>query len=298
MFDSTQAWIVITWMSVIGAVIGSFLNVVVYRLPLGISLVEPSSHCPKCKHPIRWYDNVPVLGWLWLRGRCRDCGNPISIRYPVVEAITALIFGLIANYEYVADGRNLPRRMIEVAPYVFQTGLNGQELFAEYLFHLMLLCTLLCAALMEIDGQRPPLKLFFPAAIVGLVAPIAWPWLRPMPWQVLPPASAWSVHPHMLIGAVDGLVGLAAGAAIGGVLYALSRGPRKPMGLLLALSTTGLFLGWQAVAALAVAALAVSTVNWLLRRVLRRMWQIPATVWLLTGTVIGILFWVRIATLS
>jgi prepilin signal peptidase PulO-like enzyme (type II secretory pathway) len=220
------------------------------------------------------------------------------MRYPIVEAITALIFGLLTSYEYLAEGRNLPRRLIEVAPNVSQTGLNGQELFAVFLFHLLLLCTLLCAALIEIDGQRPPLKLFLPALLVGLAAPLWWPALRPMPWQVLPPTPALTGHPYTLMGAVDGLIGLAAGAAIGGLLCWAARGPQKPMGMFLGLSSVGLFLGWQAVLALAVAALAVCAVNWLLRRVLRHVWQVPATVWLLTFTLLGILFWVRIATLS
>jgi leader peptidase (prepilin peptidase) / N-methyltransferase len=307
MLDASQAhWIIVTWMSLIGAVIGSFLNVVVYRLPLGMSLVEPPSHCPRCKHHIRWFDNVPILGWIMRRGSCRDCGVPISIRYPIVEAITALIFGLMTAYEYVALGKNLPlrsiQRVIEVAPHAIaitrQTGLSQGELFAVLLFHLLLLCTLLCTALIEIDGQRPPLRLFWPTAIIGLIAPVWWPWLRPVPWQVLPPAHAWSAPPHMLVGAVDGLIGLAAGAAIGGVLYVVARGPRKPIGFLLALAAVGLCLGWQAVVGPALAATAVSTVNWVARLGLRRMWQIPATVWLLTFTLIGILFWERIATLT
>ena len=74
-----------------GAVVGSFLNVVVHRLPRGESVVRPRSRCPGCGAAIRPYDNVPVLSWLWLRGRCRDCGEPISVRYPLVEALTALL---------------------------------------------------------------------------------------------------------------------------------------------------------------------------------------------------------------
>jgi leader peptidase (prepilin peptidase) / N-methyltransferase len=74
-----------------GAVIGSFLNVVVYRLPRHESLVTPGSHCPSCNATIKPYDNVPVLGWLVLRGRCRACASPISPRYPAVEALTAVL---------------------------------------------------------------------------------------------------------------------------------------------------------------------------------------------------------------
>jgi len=74
-----------------GAIIGSFLNVVAYRLPRGESLSRPGSRCPSCETPIRPYDNVPVLSWLVLRGRCRACGERISARYPIVEAVTGLL---------------------------------------------------------------------------------------------------------------------------------------------------------------------------------------------------------------
>jgi leader peptidase (prepilin peptidase)/N-methyltransferase len=80
---------------VFGAVIGSFLNVVVYRVPRGESLVRPESHCPECGHPIRARHNVPVLGWLVLRGRCADCGTRISVRYPAVELGTGVAFALV-----------------------------------------------------------------------------------------------------------------------------------------------------------------------------------------------------------
>ena len=81
------------WFIVFGGCVGSFLNVVVYRLPLRKSLNHPPSHCPACGHLIRWYDNVPVFGWIKLRGKCRDCQSPISIRYPCVEGFCAALFG-------------------------------------------------------------------------------------------------------------------------------------------------------------------------------------------------------------
>ena len=74
-----------------GLLVGSFLNVVAYRLPRGESLVEPRSHCPSCETPLKPYDNIPVFSWLLLRGRCRSCGEPISARYPLVEAVTAVL---------------------------------------------------------------------------------------------------------------------------------------------------------------------------------------------------------------
>lgn len=78
-----------------GACIGSFLNVVIYRLPAKISLIYPPSRCPHCFHPLGKTENIPVLGWLWLRGHCRWCNASISFRYPLIEAITGLLFVLI-----------------------------------------------------------------------------------------------------------------------------------------------------------------------------------------------------------
>jgi leader peptidase (prepilin peptidase) / N-methyltransferase len=81
--------------TVLGAMLGSFLNVVIWRLPRGESLVTPGSHCPVCDAPVKPYDNVPVVSWLLLRGRCRSCGAAISPRYPIVELITAVCFGAV-----------------------------------------------------------------------------------------------------------------------------------------------------------------------------------------------------------
>jgi leader peptidase (prepilin peptidase)/N-methyltransferase len=83
---------------VLGASIGSFLNVVVYRLPAGQSLLHPPSRCPRCLRSLKPYDNIPVLGWLKLKGRCRYCRTAISIRYPIVEGSTGLIFVLIFSW--------------------------------------------------------------------------------------------------------------------------------------------------------------------------------------------------------
>ena len=80
--------------AIFGAIVGSFLNVVAYRLPRKESLLHPPSRCPHCETPIKPYDNVPVLGWLWLRGKCRACGAKISPRYPIIEALTGVLCAL------------------------------------------------------------------------------------------------------------------------------------------------------------------------------------------------------------
>ncbi|UCH16334.1 MAG: prepilin peptidase [Burkholderiales bacterium] len=118
MFDSPELLLSAPVMALVGLCIGSFLNVVVHRLPLilerswkrdsaellgvavelpaEIGLARPSSRCPACAHPIAWHENIPILGWLRLRGRCSACGERISARYPIVEAATGLLFAAIA----------------------------------------------------------------------------------------------------------------------------------------------------------------------------------------------------------
>lgn len=85
-------WLFLLWFTFLGACIGSFSNVVVWRMPRGMSLSHPASHCPQCGHPIRWYHNIPLLGWCVLRGRCADCHQPIPVFYPLVEGTVAMFF--------------------------------------------------------------------------------------------------------------------------------------------------------------------------------------------------------------
>src|SRR5215469_6658863 len=77
---------------VFGCMVGSFLNVCIHRMPLGLSIVSPPSHCPHCKYSIPWYLNVPLVTWLVLRGRCKNCGAPVSVRYFLVELLTGVAF--------------------------------------------------------------------------------------------------------------------------------------------------------------------------------------------------------------
>jgi len=94
----------IAFAGVLGALGGSFLNVVAYRLPRHESIVTPASHCTRCGTPVRPYDNIPVLSWLLLRGHCRSCSAPISVRYPLVEALTAaLCVGAVIAHSSAAD---------------------------------------------------------------------------------------------------------------------------------------------------------------------------------------------------
>ena len=126
--------------AVVGAVFGSFLNVVAYRLPRGESLSRPRSRCPQCETPIKPYDNVPVLSWFALRGKCRACGSRISPRYPLVEAATALLCGLV----------------------VLVNGVN-----AEALLGVVLVMLLVPVTLIDLDHRIIPNRLMIIGAVLA-----------------------------------------------------------------------------------------------------------------------------------
>lgn len=167
--DPTGRWLLVGCAFVLGSIFGSFMNVVVYRMPRGLNLSHPGSRCSVCEHPIRWYDNVPILGWLKLGGRCRDCGAPFSIRYPLVElavaVFAALLFWQEGTAEVVASAGTLDTTIYTLR-------------FVPYLYHLLLGCTLICAALMEFDGQVPPARMLGLMLAVGLLMPVVWPAIR------------------------------------------------------------------------------------------------------------------------
>ena len=134
---------------VLGACIGSFLNVVIYRLPAGKSLVSPGSQCPKCGHSIRWYDNVPIVSWFILRGRCRDCRAPIASRYAVVELITGFMFLVLALAGPLSRQSTLLDRVPDL------------ESWISFSLHAITGSTLIALALIAYDGPRVPRRLWY-----------------------------------------------------------------------------------------------------------------------------------------
>ena len=149
---------ILFWLLLIGGAVGSFLNVVIYRLPAGLSLLSPPSHCPKCTHPIRPRDNVPVFGWFLLCGKCRDCQAPISIRYPFVEGLCTLLFVTVGYAVLV----NRPIDELE-------------QSLGRIVCDLLLLTTLLVAGMIDYDGKKVPVELFVPAFFGALIAlAISW----------------------------------------------------------------------------------------------------------------------------
>jgi leader peptidase (prepilin peptidase) / N-methyltransferase len=127
----------------LGALVGSFLNVVAHRVPLGESIVSPGSRCPACGAAVRPYDNVPVLSWLLLRGRCRNCGTRISPRYPLVELATALVFAAVV-------------------------GIRGFD--NDLVLELPLVAALIALAAIDFDHRLLPNVIVYPLAAYGVVA--------------------------------------------------------------------------------------------------------------------------------
>ncbi len=282
MNETAYIWMAALWVAAVGGCVGSFLNVVIYRLPAGISLSSPGSHCPRCKHPIRWYDNVPVFGWLFLRGRCRDCQSWIPIRYPAVEATVAALFVLMVFVEGVTLGGNLPQRPFSVVDGLIYPELTLWESAGIMGWHLFLLCSLLCASLIRYDGHAVPLRLFLPGLAIGLLGPSIWPHLLPQPAAIL--ASGPTA------GIVDGLVGLAAGGVVGLVAWKLLE-PRQHPDLLPAMAVTGGLLGWQALVALAPATVVLALVSMVAGRVWKPWRRIPPVAWLGLCSTVWILQW-------
>jgi leader peptidase (prepilin peptidase) / N-methyltransferase len=126
-----------------GLIIGSFLNVVAYRLPLKKSIAFPASHCPSCEMPLKPYDNVPVVSWLLLRGRCRGCGTPISRRYPAVELLTAIAFAAVVL-------------------------VNGVD--AKLALELPFAAVLIAVSEIDLEHRIIPNKLLLPAAVWAVAA--------------------------------------------------------------------------------------------------------------------------------
>ena len=233
MFETLPSPLVAAWVILVGAVVGSFLNVVIARLPAGQSVVRPRSRCPRCGAGIAWYDNLPVVSWILLRARCRSCRSPISVRYPIVEALGALA-------AYLAFRRH--------------------GLTAAALVELLFVADLLALAFIDLDTWELPHALTWPVIAGGLAAAAlgigAAPGLAAAAWGAAIGFAAFALvsvvggwlarRPALSFGDVFLLSGLGAflgvsallpvvllaslqGAAVGLTLMTLGRMPKDPM---------------------------------------------------------------------
>ncbi len=253
-------------MGAFGTLIGSFLNVVIYRVPLGKSIVSPPSACGSCGHPVRGFDNIPLVSWLVLRGKCRDCSAAISIRYPLVELAGAVLFAAVtlrfwASITQAAPGPALIGSVLALVAFLYLGAIS------------------IALALIDLDTHRLPNVIVLPAYGVGAV--------------LLGAAS-------LLAGDLDSLVRGAAGIAIMGGIYlalAVVRPGGMGMGDVKLAGVIGLFLAWLGWDVLAVGILAgfilggLFGVALLFRRVSTST-GIPFGPWMLAGAWIAI-FWGR-----
>ena len=277
-----MTFLVIFWLAaafLIGLVVGSFLNVCIARLPLEKSLLWPGSRCGNCFQPVRWYDNIPILSYLLLRGRCRSCHQPYSPRYLIVELLTGLGFAGLFYAEVVANIHDW--RIDRGQNWAIDRGFFPWEWFVVWGWHALLFSLLLAASVCDIDEMAIPGSLMAAGTVIGLIGAVLlpWPWPRtlqqalPLPGQGVGPGQQWWV-PHgglrdgcypwpvwgplpaflkpggnWQTGLATGLAGLLVGTFLmRGISFVFSKGlGREALGIGDAdlMMMAGTFLGWQ-----------------------------------------------------
>ncbi|MFL6274899.1 MAG: prepilin peptidase [Blastocatellia bacterium] len=229
-------YIVAGFVFVFGLLIGSFLNVVIYRVPLGESIVLPASHCPNCNAAIKPYDNVPVLSYAVLGGKCRNCRVGISPIYPAIELLVAILFLLV----FIKDGNQFhvfDDHYMQV-PARFWLTLVGDLVFVSFIVPLIFI---------DLRHMLLPNVLTFPGLavlfVLRVLAPDPWQIRRTPHWFGLTPQHEWALA---VVGAVLGML------AGGGTLWLIRWGYQKlrhveGMGLgdVKMMLMVGAFLGWQ-----------------------------------------------------
>lgn len=248
---------------VLGLVIGSFLNVVIYRVPAGISLSRPASACPHCHQPIRSIDNVPIVSWLALRAKCRNCDIAISSRYPLVEAGTALFFTVVALVALSGASGSLTTR----------SAVSGVLALVAFLY---LAAITVALGLIDIDTHTLPNRIVLPGYLVAITLLVA--------------ASVVSGHYEALLRAAVGMLALWLAYAAMAFAYpgGMGFGDVKLAGVI------GIFLGWAGWGSLAVGALSafllggLYAVGLILLRRANRKSGIPFGPWMLAGAWVGI----------
>ncbi|WP_235450961.1 A24 family peptidase [Frigoribacterium sp. RIT-PI-h] len=254
-----------------GLLIGSFLNVVVYRVPAGLSVARPASSCPSCSTPIRRRDNVPVLSWLALGGKCRDCRTSISARYPIVELATGLFFVLVAARLWPlahvpTEALPLVSRLLSLGAFLWLAGVS------------------VALAVIDLEHHRLPDRIVLPSYAVGGV--------------LLGVAS-------LLVGDWSALVRAALGAAALCAFYliaALSYPGGMGLGDVKLAGVLGLYLAWLGWGEFAVGAFAafllggLFAVVLLVTRRVQRTGGIPFGPWMLAGAWVGVFAGGTVAT--
>lgn len=232
-----------------GATLGSFINVVVHRVPRGRSVVGGASRCPACGAPILPRDNIPVLGWLLLRGRCRACAAAISSRYPLVEAACGGIAAAVAAVEVLGGGRSLPWLGTNGWPGVDRLLMHGDfRLLASWALHTGVLLTIVAWSLLGTSHRVSTVSACV-AILIVVAAVVAGPAIGPPGIRL--DGARWPDEPRAAAGAAAA-VGILVGWWAGGIAGGLN--DRCSLALL------GAAVGWQTVTIVAVVTIAVRIV--------------------------------------
>lgn len=253
----------------LGAAVGSGINVCAYRLPYEKSILWPGSHCGSCYQPVRWYDNIPLVSYWLLRGRCRVCGAKFSIRYFLVELFTGLAFVGLFWLETVENVLDLP--LLSARGNIIRFGMLPAQLWWIFGYHSLLLSYLIVTSLCDLDHMEIPLSVTMTGMAFGLVGSIflPWPWPgteplapvagKPMPilpsgayaWPVWYPLPNWLPAGSWQLGLATGLAGALAGMLVLRVVRFLFGFGRGIEGLGLGdadlMMMGGAFIGWQPV---------------------------------------------------
>jgi leader peptidase (prepilin peptidase)/N-methyltransferase len=223
----------------VGTVVGSFLNVCIYRLPWEKSVIWPASHCPRCWNPIAAHDNIPILGWLILRGKCRRCGLPISPRYPLVELLVGVLF-LAVYYVDVVHG---PR-----GRFGYDIGLP----LATFFYHAILVALMVAATFIDYDLYIIPDSITVTGMVIGILGGWLVPPIRLVPseastyWQGLGVGLGGLLVGGGLMEVVRRLANLAATAIVSLHNRRYIQVEAMGFGDVTLMAMIGAFLGWQA----------------------------------------------------
>lgn len=180
-----------------GSCIGSLINVLVYRMPLGLNVVSPASRCPSCSHILTWRENIPVFGWLLLRGKCRFCKSPISPEYPIVEAIVGMVFVLFYLLWYIVPDRGGEWLGINFSAVKPEWAMNGfMQSWPVFITLLVLVSSLIAMTIIDARTFTIPLELAWTPTILALIAHPACAAvleLRNRTWRYTADGEVWAI---------------------------------------------------------------------------------------------------------
>lgn len=236
-----------------GLIVGSFLNVCIYRLPRNcLSIFAPSSHCTNCKYDIPWYDNIPVLSYLYLGGKCRRCGDRISLQYPMVELLNALLYlglyvSLLSSFQLISTVQiSSQNPELQAITFELVTTPAFMIFWGELLLRMSLISALIVISFIDMRFRIIPDVISLPGIVLAIIIGALFPTHLEFYYLALPELN--SISSHHLRGLIGSLLGVLVG---GGLIYAIKVGgelvfqkPSMGLGDVKFMAAVGGFLGW------------------------------------------------------